>query len=309
MRTGKINVLPKIFSPLFCLCIFLFSSLLVSAAYSDNIENLQATDSQLAWIEAYHSEIIYNDSAESSSASPSHQGEGVIVPSVYRIVIDPGHGGEDSGAVGKNGLIEKEVTLDIARKLQNLLEEEKGFAVILTRDKDELVPLERRAEIANQNQAHLFISIHTNASKKRNARGSGTYFLSAAKNEEARTAAALENSSLRFEQISDSSRNLPDLDFILMDLVQNEFLIESSDLASIIQRRFKRELALPDRGVNQAGFVVLNKVYMPAVLVETAFISNPEEETLLKKDSFRQQIAQAIFESIMDFKKKYGSLK
>ena len=249
------------------------------------------------------------DSVESSPADSSPRLEGLLDVSIERIVIDPGHGGEDSGAVGQNGLIEKEVTLDIATRLKKLLDNEKSFAVILTRDKDELIPLERRAEIANKNKANLFISIHTNASKKRSARGFETYFLSAAKNEEARTAAALENSSLRFEQTSDSNQNLPDLDFILMDLVQNEFQAESSDLAYIIQRRLKKELDLPDRGVNQAGFVVLNKTYMPAVLVETAFISNPEDEAMLKKDSFRQKIAQAIFESIKEFKKKYESLK
>ncbi|MFH1336829.1 MAG: N-acetylmuramoyl-L-alanine amidase [Candidatus Zixiibacteriota bacterium] len=249
------------------------------------------------------------DSVESSPADSSPRLEGFLDVSIERIVIDPGHGGEDSGAVGKKGLIEKKVTLDIANRLKKLLVDEKGFAVILTRDNDELVPLERRAEIANQNKADLFISIHTNASKKRSARGFETYFLSAAKNEEARTAAALENSSLRFEQTSDSSQNLPDIDFILMDLVQNEFLAESSDLATMIQKRLKKELTIPDRGVNQAGFVVLNKTYMPAVLVETAFISNQEDEALLKKDSFRQRVAQAIFKSIKEFKQKYESLK
>ncbi len=254
-------------------------------------------------------EVPIIDSAESSPADSFHRPEGLSDISIERIVIDPGHGGEDSGAVSRNGLIEKNVTLDIADRLKKLLEKEKEFTVILTRDKDELVPLEKRAQIANQNKADLFISIHTNASKKRSARGFGTYFLSAAKNEEARTAAALENSSLRFEPIGDSSQNLPDLDFILMDLMQNEFLAESSDLASMIQRHFKEELAIPDRGVNQAGFVVLNRAYMPAVLVETAFISNPEDEALLKKDSFRQQVAYAIYESIMEFKKKYESLK
>jgi N-acetylmuramoyl-L-alanine amidase len=249
------------------------------------------------------------DSVESSPADSSPRLEGLLDVSIERIVIDPGHGGEDSGAVGRNGLIEKEVTLDIANRLKKLLDEDKDLAVILTRDKDELVPLEQRAEISNENKADLFISIHTNASKKRSARGFETYFLSAAKNEEARTAAALENSSLRFEQTSNSSQNLLDLDFILMDLVQNEFLAESSDLASMIQRRLKKELFIPERGVNQAEFVVLNKTYMPAVLVETAFISNPEDESLLRKDSFRQQVAQAIFESIKEFKKKYESLK
>lgn len=333
----------KIIPCLSGLCIFAILTLLAPAAYSGNILNLQTSDNHLVWFNAYqfknsaqisfkprkpfvnytHSVITdatriqialigeapIIDSVESSPADSSPQPEGLLDVSIERIVIDPGHGGEDSGAVGKNGLIEKEVTLDIAERLKMLLDEEKGFVVILTRDKDELVPLERRAEIANQNRANLFISIHTNASKKRSAQGYETYFLSAAKSEEARTAAALENSSLRFEQTSDSNQNLPDLDFILMDLVQNEFLAESSDLAYIIQRCLKKELDLSDRGVNQAGFVVLNKTYMPAVLVETAFISNPEDEAMLKKDSFRQRIAQSICESIKEFKKKYESSK
>ena len=220
------------------------------------------------------------------------------------IVIDPGHGGPDSGAVGKSGLLEKEVTLDIAVRLKELLKEE-GLKVILTRETDVLIPLEERTQIANQNGADLFISIHTNSFKKRSVRGSETFFLATARNDQARAAAALENSSVRFELTVDESRNLADLEFILMDLVQSEYLKESSDLAAMIQKRLKKTLSIPDRGVSQAGFVVLNKAYMPAVLVETAFISNSKDEKLLKKGSFRQKIAQAILESVRDFKRKY----
>ena len=221
------------------------------------------------------------------------------------IVVDPGHGGPDSGAVGKSGLLEKEVTLDIAQRLKKLLKKEEGLRVILTRETDVLVPLEERTQIANRSGADLFISIHTNSFKKRSVRGSETFFLATAKNDEARAAAALENSSIRFELADDASRNVDDLEFILMDLMQSEYLKESSDLAAMIQRRLKKKLPIPSRGVSQAGFVVLNKAYMPAVLVETAFISNRKDEKLLNKGSFRQKIAEAIFESVRDFKRKY----
>jgi len=179
--------------------------------------------------------------------------------------------------------------------------------VILTRETDVLIPWEERTRIANQSGAALFISIHTNAFRKRSVRGSETYFLAAAKNDQARAAAALENSSVRFDLAGDESHNVADLEFILMDLVQSEYLKESSDLAAMIQKRLKKSLSIPSRGVNQAGFVVLNKAYMPAVLVETAFISNRKDEKLLKKDSFRQKIAQALLESVRDFKRKYES--
>lgn len=245
------------------------------------------------------------DTAESSLSRISNEHEEPLNDLIDVIVIDPGHGGEDSGAVGKSGLLEKEVTLDIAKRLKGLLENEKGIKVILTRDADVLVPLEERPRIANQNGADIFVSIHTNASKKESAQGCESFFLSAAKNDESRAIVALENSSIRFEHAESDSGDKDDLNFILMDLVQSEFLIESSDLAGMIQNRVKSELSIPSRGVNQAGFRVLNHAYMPAVLVETAFISNKKEESLLKKNSFRERIAQAIYESIKEFKKKY----
>ena len=225
------------------------------------------------------------------------------------IVVDPGHGGPDSGAVGKSGLLEKEVTLDVARRLKELLKKGEGLKVILTRETDVLVPLEERTQMANRSGADLFISIHTNSFKKKSVRGSETFFLATAKNDEARAAAALENSSIRFELPDNESHNVADLEFILMDLMQSEYLKESSDLAAMIQKRLKKKLPIPGRGVSQAGFVVLNKAYMPAVLVEAAFISNRKDEKLLKKGSFRQKIADAIFEGIRDFKRKYESAR
>ncbi len=254
-------------------------------------------------------EIMPGDSVESASVDSLPDKKGMMNDPIDLIVIDPGHGGEDSGAVGKNGLLEKEITLDIANRLSQLLKKDRELEVILTRDKDVLIPLEERAEIANQKQADIFISIHANSSKKRSARGCETYFLSAAKNDEARAAAALENSSIRFERVENQSWNPEDLEFMLMDLVQSEFLLESSDLAGMIQNRLKNELSVPGRGINQAGFVVLSKAYMPAVLVETAFISNQKEEALLMQSSFLQKTALAIFGSIKEFKTKYESNK
>jgi N-acetylmuramoyl-L-alanine amidase len=140
------------------------------------------------------------------------------------IVIDPGHGGPDSGAVGKSGLLEKDVTLDAAKRLRKLLKKQEGFSVILTRETDVLVPLEERTQIANRSGADLFISIHTNSFNKRSVRGSETFFLATAKNDDARAAEALENSSIRFELPDEAGRNPNDLEFILMDLVQSEYI-------------------------------------------------------------------------------------
>jgi N-acetylmuramoyl-L-alanine amidase len=248
-----------------------------------------------------------SDSAKLYLSQTQHQRRSALDDLLDVIVIDPGHGGPDSGAVGKSGLLEKEVTLDIATRLRDLLQADSGLTIILTRERDELVPLEERTQIANRNAADLFISIHTNSFQKRSVRGSGTFFLATAKNDEARAAAALENSSIRFEYPGEASEWKDDLDFILMDLIQNEYLKESMEFAAAIQKKLKKNLSIPSRGVSQAGFVVLNQAYMPAVLVEMAFISNRKDEKLLKKDSFRQKVAEALYEGITDFKEKYES--
>lgn len=226
------------------------------------------------------------------------------------VVIDPGHGGEDGGAVGRHsGLKEKEVVLDIAKRLAKKLKKE-GFKVILTRKDDTFLPLGERTQIANGAGADLFISIHANASPKSRPRGSETFFLAMAKNDEARAVAALENSAIRFEKPeSYSQENLTvELDLILLDMVQNEYLRESSDLAEMIQNQFKGRLRIPSRGIDQAGFYVLNRAYMPAVLVEVAFISNRDEERLLREGKFREEIAEAICRGAVDFKRKYEGM-
>ena len=223
------------------------------------------------------------------------------------IIIDPGHGGENSGAVGSKGLKEKDVVLDIALRLEKLLKEEgnEDLKAYLTRRGDYFVPLEQRSLFANQKGGDLFVSIHANAAKRKKASGTEVYFLAQANNDEARAVAALENSAILFERPEGTQVDTSELDFILMDMLQTEFLKESSDLAQMLHDRMKGSLNIPSRGVDQAGFFVLNKTYMPSVLVETAFISNLEEEKLLNKGTFRQKIAEAIYQAILDFKNRY----
>ena len=224
------------------------------------------------------------------------------------VVVDPGHGGKDPGAVGTTGLEEKEVVLDIAKRLANLLTTRLGLKVLLTREDDTFIPLGERTKLANAQGADLFVSIHANASSKRDANGFETYFLDQAKNDAGRAAAILENSALKFERPEISVAGMSDLDFILYDMIQNEFHQESEHLAGIIQSALDEKLHTRNRRVNQAPFYVLNGAYMPAVLVETAFISNPEEENLLEKRWFRQKIAEALYESVRAFKEKYEGL-
>jgi N-acetylmuramoyl-L-alanine amidase len=224
---------------------------------------------------------------------------------IKKIVVDAGHGGEDNGAVGKKKTKEKDVCLGIALKLKKILEEDGRFQVILTREDDTFIPLGDRTKIANDAGADLFISIHANANRKRHIAGVTTYFLDAARNDEARTLAIEENASIRFEQDDRADVDeMNDLSFILLDMVQNEHQKESEELAKVIQRELADSLRIPDRGVDQAAFFVLNRAYMPAVLVESAFISNPPEEQLLRKKDFQEKIARGIYRGILAFKSK-----
>lgn len=225
-----------------------------------------------------------------------------ITSKVSLIVIDPGHGGIDPGAVGKKGLYEKDATLDIASMLKDLIEDSLGIKVFLTRDKDKYLSLKGRTDFANSHSADLFISIHCNASpKSRKVRGFETYFLSEAKTTEARAVAALENASLKFDGVEPTD----EISFILYDLAQSAFLEESNCLAEFIQTGAEELLSIPALGISQAGFYVLRGAFMPAVLVETAFISNLEEENLLREKSFKKKLAYCIFNGTKNFVEDY----
>jgi len=232
---------------------------------------------------------------------------GVLDTKKFRtIVIDPGHGGLETGAKGKFGALEKDVTLAVSLKLKDIIEKNLVFRVFLTRDKDADVSLENRSALANNHKAELFISIHANGSVRKNARGSETYFLSLnATDEESRRLAYLENTSSLLEgQIE--QENEDDVKLILWDLAQSAYLKQSSLLAESIQAGLNELLGTRNRGVKQAPFKVLTGVACPAVLVEIAFISNPEEERELGSEEFQNMVAQAIYQSLVEYFKSYS---
>ncbi|HYO45498.1 MAG TPA: N-acetylmuramoyl-L-alanine amidase [Gemmatimonadota bacterium] len=240
----------------------------------------------------------------SPAQTPAHAAH----PEGWTIVLDAGHGGRDAGATGPTGVREKDVTLAVVRRLAERLGREKGMRIVLTRDGDEFVALGERTRIANREHADLFVSIHANSAESRSAEGFETYFLSAAKTEDARRVARMENSAVKYENPSIDPESLGELNFILWDLAQNEYLRESSTLAESVQEEINRRLALRSRGVKQAGFFVLNGAFMPAILFEMAFISNPREESLLDDPSFQSRIAEALSETLLAHLDRYSRM-
>ena len=234
--------------------------------------------------------------------------ESTIDRRINTIVIDPGHGGRDPGAVGRR-YQEKVLTLQVAQRLKTRLENELGVKVLLTRDNDVAVPLQDRTSFANKNNADLFISLHCNASSSRSPNGIEVFFLSTALTDDARAVEALENQVVYdFEGGAEAVRNYDDLAFILADLQQAQHLEESSDLAIRLQTELVRGTRANDRGVKQAGFYVLRGAFMPAVLIEMGFISNDNEETKLGTRNYQDQMIAAILEGIRSFKLKYDYL-
>jgi len=222
------------------------------------------------------------------------------------VVIDPGHGGDEDGAMGPHGTSEKDITLAVSLKLRELFAQDDDLEVVMTRDADETRTLQERADIANSNGGDLYVSIHCNSYYDEDVSGSQTFFLAAAMNDEARATAMLENRSILLERDDSDFEPVDDLDFILLDLMQTEYLTESQELAKMVQSGLEDKLRIRSRGVDQAGFFVLNKVFMPSVLVEIAFLSNKREEALLKKDQFQQKAAEAVYEGLKKFIDKYS---
>lgn len=229
-------------------------------------------------------------------------------PGLRTIVIDPGHGGTETGAIGPSGIQEKELTLTLARDLEARLEQS-GIRVILTRDEDANVPHDNRTAIANQNKADLFISIHLNSSLGSGAYGTETYFLSAeATDATAARAAATENTAA-VENTDPAPGGTPadpealeDLQLILWDLAQSHHMAESQRFAKIVQGELNQTLQLRDRGVKQAPFRVLMGAAMPAVLVELGFLSNPDEEKKLQDPEYRGNLIAALARAIQRYK-------
>lgn len=230
---------------------------------------------------------------------------------IKTIVIDPGHGGRDPGAVGKTiKAQEKDINLSISLILKSIIEKELGIKVLLTRSDDRFVSLQERTKFANENKADLFISIHTNASKDRTSRGIETFYLSTARTTEARAVEALENSVVEiYEGGKEALRKYDDLALILSDIMQAENLEHSSILAMKLQMNMVAGTKSVDRGVKQANFYVLRGAFMPAVLVETGFISNPVEESFLVNKQYQERLARTIFEGIKSFKYRYDRVR
>ena len=241
-------------------------------------------------------------SAPGASGAPGHGGYSIarqLGLGVSRIVIDPGHGGHDPGALSR-GLNEAELTLDIALRLEELLEKEAGLEVILTRRTDVYIPLEERTAIANRESADLFLSIHANTSRNSSARGVETYFLSFAASADAEAVAARENSSHAGEM-----HKLPD---IVRAITLNNKLDESRDLAGMVQEALVTRLrrsskAVQNRGVKKAPFVVLIGAEMPSVLAEVSFMSNKQELQLLKTAQYKQRIAEALQAAVLRYRR------
>ena len=218
---------------------------------------------------------------------------------VARIVIDPGHGGHDPGAMN-DGLGEAELVLDLALRLEKLLAKQPGVEVVMTRRSNVFVPLEERTAIANREGADLFLSIHANASEDDRARGIETYYLNFAPNPAAEAIAARENAAS-----AGTMRQLPD---IVKAIALNNKLDESRDFASLVQSamldRLKRaNKRVKDLGVKQAPFMVLIGATMPSILAEVSFLTNHQEATLLRGGTYRQQIAEALFTGVMRYQR------
>lgn len=215
-----------------------------------------------------------------------------------RIVLDPGHGGHDPGAVGPKNLYEKDVVLDIALKLKKILAGDPNLEIFLTRETDVFIPVEQRPAIAISKNADLFLSIHANASPRRDAKGIETYFLNWTNDEEANRVAARENAiSLKKMKKLNEGRDV--LDVMLSDLRRDNKRDESLKLANFVQQSMVGSLNksyshIVDHGVKQALFYVLFGAQMPSILVEVSFISNPLEEKLLSKDGYRSELAKSI---------------
>jgi N-acetylmuramoyl-L-alanine amidase len=220
-------------------------------------------------------------------------------------VLDPGHGGHDPGAIGPGGLQEKDFTLDLARRVAGLLQEDLGVRVVLTRAQDRFVALRARTALANREKADLFVSLHVNAAPGMTATGTETYFLSSeATDNAARAAAAFENKVISIEATGGgAARDV--LRSILWDLTQSDFQQESSRLAEALQNQLDRALRLPGRGVKQAPFYVLGGAAMPAVLVEVGFLSNPREEQRLRDEGYRDRMARAVAAGLAAYKRDY----
>jgi N-acetylmuramoyl-L-alanine amidase len=243
-------------------------------------------------------------------ASPKSDGTRSLIRTlglkIGKIVIDPGHGGHDTGTIGPGGLREKDLVLDIALKLKVLIEEKLGGEVILTRDDDTFIPLEDRTEIANRNQADLFISIHANSSRNKKVRGVETFFLNFSTSPDVEEVAARENAT--------SQKTIFELQDLIKKIALKEKIDESREFAHVVQKSMAQNLLKTqpqgrNRGVKQAPFIVLIGAQMPSILAEISFVSNPADEKLLQTTNYRQKVAEALLNGIDSYTRNLSGIK
>ncbi len=243
--------------------------------------------------------VIQPDGRE---ARPSASGDRSLIRAlglkIGKIVIDPGHGGHDTGTIGPRGLLEKDLVLDVCHRLGKLLDSRMGAEVIFTRSDDTFVPLETRTAIANQEQADLFVSVHANSSRDADARGVETYYLNFTSSPEALEVAARENAV--------SEKSIHELQDLVKKIALKEKIDESREFASDVQQAMHTSLAaktssIRDRGVKKAPFIVLIGANMPSILAEISFVSNPTDERKLRTPEYRQRIAESLYRGVSKY--------
>ncbi|MDP6978849.1 MAG: N-acetylmuramoyl-L-alanine amidase [Myxococcota bacterium] len=242
--------------------------------------------------------------AAAASIAPAAPEPGKQAP-FRRVVIDAGHGGKDEGATAASGLLEKELVLDVSKRLAGLLKKQK-LQVVLTRESDEFVPLEVRTSRANDARGDLFISIHANAATSRRARGIETYFVSL----EASDAASRRVADRENEALGRSAAASPAVDpflALLGDMISTDHMVDSNTFAKLAQAELADLDAASSRGVKQAPFVVLMGVQMPAALIEIGFLSNRDDAQSLARREHRQRIAEALERAVVAFGKRYDA--
>jgi N-acetylmuramoyl-L-alanine amidase len=319
--TVNANVVPLMYPPLRSGQTFLVPFQLASGVIPRHATgfNYDPTASELRIFNTAARRVVEAPSPPASSAMPEVTNPSPVAVRPRRnvkrlVVVDAGHGGVDNGMTGPIGagprIVEKHVTLAVSRMLEEELRRA-GVEVLMTRTRDTLIALSDRGRIANRNKGDLFVSIHVNASGTRSAagarqRGYETYFLAEAKTEEASRVERMENEAVKFETGANAPKGDP-LSFIINDMAQNEHLRESNDLAETIQQGFRQFHPGKDRGVQQANFAVLRGSYMPAVLVEIGFGTNPSEAGYLTDRINQRQIAASIARSILEYLDHYDA--
>jgi N-acetylmuramoyl-L-alanine amidase len=245
-----------------------------------------------------------------NAALPTRDGQSTLTRTlglkISRIVIDPGHGGHDTGTIGPTGLMEKDLCLDVALRLGKIIQQRlPGAEVVYTRSDDTFIPLEERTRVANESKADLFISIHANSSHDHAARGIETYYLNLKGSPDAMEVAARENAT--------AQESIHDLEDIVKKIARSEKIDESREFAADIQESLARRIqklnkTVKDRGVRKAPFVVLVGADMPSILTEISFLSNPADEQLLKKPEHRQRVAEGLYQGMANYLQSLNSM-